>query len=163
LAAGMSPDVKYRGKILQIGNHIVGTGDTPLIISLRFHYSEISWMLLEFGANANEPGYEKCFPLLLAEGSLATALLDREAAVNQRGYAGTTALICAAEKGNIEKLNLLLDRGADIDAQSDSGRTATISAACGRQRDAFSLLQARGADLRNFSDRELRIITTARD
>ena len=163
LAAGMSPDVKYRGKILEIGNHIVGTGDTPLIISLRFHYSEISWMLLEFGANVNEPGYAKCFPLLLAEGSLATALLDRGADVNQRGYAGTTALIWAAEKGNLETLNLLLDRGADIDAQTDSGRTAAMSAAGARKRDAFNLLQARGADVSNFSERQLRIITAAQD
>src|SRR5262245_53560064 len=66
LAAGMSPDVKYRGKTLEIGYRIVGRGDTPLIIALGLGHSEICWMLLEFGANVNEPGYDQCFPLLLA-------------------------------------------------------------------------------------------------
>ena len=46
---------------------------------------------------------------------------------------GRTALITAAQSGDIAKVKKLLDDGADVEAQTDGGRTALHVAAKGKR------------------------------
>lgn len=63
------------------------------------------------------------------------------------GYQGKTALMHAAEAGQVEVVKLLLEqRKANINAQDKSGKTALMYAVRAGQKDVVKELMARGAD-----------------
>jgi uncharacterized protein len=61
---------------------------------------------------------------------------------------GYTALMYAAQHGNLEGMGKLLDRGAQINAQSAEGITALMAAANAVQAKAVQFLLDKGADIR---------------
>lgn len=63
------------------------------------------------------------------EGDMLQELLKAGADVNARGGGGVTAVMVAANAGNIETLRSLLKAGADIDATDDDGQTALLRVA----------------------------------
>lgn len=80
-------------------------------------------------------------------------LLDMGCDVNDRDYAGTTALHDAALKGHLDIVKLLLDHGAIIDIRSgpDDLDTPLIDATAQGHLDVVKLLLARGADPRIYN------------
>ena len=77
--------------------------------------------------------------------------LRRGVSVDAPGKNGARPLSIAAEKGDINAINLLLELGADIDAPDATGTSPLSYAVMTRQKDAVLLLLSKGADI-NFPD-----------
>jgi ankyrin repeat protein len=96
----------------RIGSH------TPLALASRNGHGEMVKILLEAGADANQPTGSGATPLMLAAASGSVqalkALLERGAAVDAReSLRGETALMFAAAYGRTEAVRLLLQNGAN--------------------------------------------------
>ncbi|CAN6658702.1 hypothetical protein TRVA0_031S00210 [Trichomonascus vanleenenianus] len=83
----------------------------------------------------------------------AKELIEAGADVNDRDYAGNTAIHDAALKGHVKIVELLLDHGAIIDIRSgvDELETPLIDAAAANRVDVVKLLLDRGADPRIYN------------
>jgi len=110
------------------------------------HYAESSLPKRSLDAAENTRG----LTLLIwaaYRGGLQTDLLDREGTLNAKTYLGVTALIAAAQSGNLEVARWLMDQGAEIDATDLSGNTALMTAlAFGRSEIARDLI-GKNADI----------------
>ncbi len=98
----------------------------------------------------NEAGWT---PLMVAAGArnsagVAAALIADGANVNFADDYGTTPLMVAADRSNVEVLELLMDAGADVHARSDDGSTALMKAAGAleNQVEMVTMLLEAGAD-----------------
>ncbi|HIE53972.1 MAG TPA: ankyrin repeat domain-containing protein, partial [Chromatiaceae bacterium] len=74
-------------------------------------------------------------------------LLDQGADVNAANKYGKTALMMAAENGNLAAVSLLLARGADVNRKTVADCTALTLAAENGEPEVTALLIERGADL----------------
>ncbi len=74
-------------------------------------------------------------------------LLDKNVAVDIRGYNDNTALIEASFIGNLECMKLLIAKEADLNAKNVKGNTPLISAAKNGHYDAVKLLIDSGVGL----------------
>ncbi len=107
--------------------------------------------LLDHGAEVNPRGANGQTPLTLAatqcHAILVRDLLERGAEVNARSQtmAGATALILAADCGNLPMAEALLARGADVTVRDDFGRTALDIARRKQQDPLIELLEKAGA------------------
>ncbi len=144
----------------------VDVGDpTPLVAAvMRDHVPSIK-MLLEHGANIEQPGQEgfRPLPLAIAEDKYeaAKALMEAGADVNAAsGDEGLTPLMIAAGQtapaegamfvpGSARPTDIargLIDGGADVNAQSKSGVTALMVAATHNNPPMIGMLIDAGAD-----------------
>ncbi len=73
-------------------------------------------------------------------------LLDQHADPNIATATGLTPLMAAANRGNVEAMQMLLAKGAKTDAKSAGGASALIFAAGSGQPAAVELLLEKGAD-----------------
>lgn len=82
-------------------------------------------------------------------------LLDRGADIHVKDEEGTTALIAAANKGQINCISILLDRGSDINYKNGDGASALMAAAQFGNANMCTLLLDRTADInaRNIQGR----------
>jgi len=76
----------------------------------------------------------------------ARRLLENGVDVNIRANNGTTALMAAASRGDMELVKLLIDYGADVNATCDRGATALIDAVHKDHKDVVRTLLASKAD-----------------
>lgn len=107
-------------------------GETPLTLSIRF-YREIAKFLISKGANVNYP----------------TDFNFDKSNCKYGQPPGGTPLMTAAEKGDIEIVELLISKGADVNAKNAAGDTAWSIAAKnswnGNSGKIIDLLKAAGA------------------
>jgi len=87
-------------------------------------------------------------------GGASSSLKDSRAAV-KRSKVGKTALMCAAEVGNMPVLNALLEGKADLQMTDLYGRTALDFAAAAQQQETIEVLFEAGVVLEKLSVREL--------
>jgi hypothetical protein len=73
-------------------------------------------------------------------------LIDRGADVNRRSSDDRSALLRAAEKGDLAIVTLLLDKGAHVNARSAAGETPLCAAAEYGHQDVLKYLLDHGAD-----------------
>jgi hypothetical protein len=66
---------------------------------------------------------------------------------NLQDFKGQTALMLAADRGDLPMVKVLLEAGADLNIQDYLGRTALHSAVTGASPDCVSAILARGPDL----------------
>ncbi len=85
----------------------------------------------------------------LVVGALAGALL---LALTPQVWANPTALVAAAEAGDLDTLRRLLDAGTPVDARDGRRRTALLAATHANRIEAARLLIARGADVNAKDD-----------
>ncbi|MBY0503347.1 MAG: ankyrin repeat domain-containing protein [Bryobacteraceae bacterium] len=87
---------------------------------------EMVELLLSAGADVNDQRNPHALtPLFFAvDDIVAELLLTRGAEINIRSKNGFTALHCAAEKGNLNRVHFLLAHGAQPDLQTDGRQTA---------------------------------------
>ena len=89
---------------------------------------------------------------------VGTAMMDKW--TGQTNYEeGNTALIKAAQWGNVQAIGALLDKGADINLPNTLGATPLMAAASTLQTEAVKALLSRGADITKKS----KFGATARD
>ncbi len=73
------------------------------------------------------------------------SLLKQGASANAKGEFGSTPLMTAAQRGNLEVMQLLIDNGADVQAKAGDGRSVLTEAVGLRTADAIRLLLKAGA------------------
>src|SRR5271157_4538379 len=73
-------------------------------------------------------------------------LLSSGADVNERNSRGTTPLMAAAYKGNMDLAKLLVEKGADVNAKEEKGLNAYQLAAMKDQRELVALLRDKTTD-----------------
>ncbi|MGH9838002.1 MAG: ankyrin repeat domain-containing protein [Blastocatellia bacterium] len=130
-------------------------GFTPLGLAAHFGHPEVTWFLIERGADVNAVSRHPLgvTPLHAAlfgrQIETARLLIEHGADVNARrggkGWprSGWTALHYAAGYGLIELIEPLLARSADLDALDDEGRTPLRVAMEERQNEAAETLRQR--------------------
>ncbi len=125
-----------------------GSGETALIVAMRFEAYRVASLLMQqprIDLEAQAPNGNTALMMAAFRGNLAAVqeLLAHGAKVEQPGW---TALHYAAASGSTAIAALLLQRHAQIDAESPSGMTPLMLAAReGQEKAALFLLEA-GAD-----------------
>jgi ankyrin repeat protein len=102
-------------------------GDTFLIAALRENNSARVKLLLEAGANVNQPTQAGFFPLYVAatvNPAIVPLLLAHGAQIDAKNTEGETALHGAVKFGKEEAVKILLSAGADINVKEKFGFTA---------------------------------------
>jgi|SRR6185312_4116324 len=105
-------------------------------------------LLLDKGADANYKAARGEFQLSLLIVSVnnqdiqtVKLLVDHNAEINWKDWFKTTALMYAAQKGNVEIISYLLKHGADIHAHDDQGNTVLTAAKEGNHPEAIKLIE----------------------
>ena len=78
-------------------------------------------------------------------------LASTDVGVNSQNRFGNTALISAAEKGNVEMVEYLINNGADIEHQNNEGQTAAMKAVKGNRYYVLKIFLDQNINL-NLSD-----------
>jgi ankyrin repeat protein len=143
-----------RGDIVEVRRHLAldpkraqrapDAALSPLHNAILRNRTEIAMLLLESGADVNEPDRSQRTPLHLAveRNNLAVlqALLARKAKPNERDKIGWTPLHHAAAKDRVEIAKALLQGGADVKTLSERGGTALHEAAASGGAEMIKLL-----------------------
>ncbi len=88
--------------------------------------------------------------------SKLTELLAAGARLNKQNEWGSTALILAVDKGNVETVRMLIDKGANLNVKDNYGTTALDIAAdrSGEKfREIYDILVKAGAKLGRFTSK----------
>lgn len=128
-------------------------GFQPLGLAVFFGHVDAARLLLEHGAEVNQPARHaqiKAAPIHSATAAtdasarleLTRLLLARGADANAAQEGGFTPLHAAAQHGDAELARLLLDHGADRSAATEDGRTAAAIAREQGQTEVAGLLEA---------------------
>ncbi|HEY7115009.1 MAG TPA: ankyrin repeat domain-containing protein [Tepidisphaeraceae bacterium] len=120
--------------------------------------------LLDHGADLNQGDISGVTPLMRAAESSAIVkqLLDRGADPNAvAALRGDTALIRAAEIGNVQSVKLLLAAGAKVDHANTLGQTALYRAAEANWPQIVDVLADAGADVNRMTRDGWTPLTTA--
>lgn len=133
-------------------NAVNGLGDTPLIITAKGGFADLTQLLLKAGADVNIPDNQGSTPLLMACGygrvDVVNALLAAGADPNIARDDGTTPLILAARDGRLDFAEALIARGANVEAiYARSGVTALWHAVSKRHTDLVKLLLQKDANV----------------
>ena len=114
--------------LLQKGAKVNMTGendDTPLIKAAATGKAELVGLLLEKGANVHARNRNGVTALMTARNKeTMLVLLSNGADINAQDEEGATALMYAAQRGAVDKAQLLLERSADIKVKNKKGQTA---------------------------------------
>ncbi|RYG65333.1 ankyrin repeat domain-containing protein, partial [archaeon] len=124
--------------------------ETPLLASFKNKHYNVSYYLLEHGANPNDVYVDdkrKMHSLLLdsvqlSNVPLATLLVQRGANLSVTDEEGVTPLIQAAYQGHNSLVMEMLSKGADITAANAEGINALIAAASEGHADVVRTLLA---------------------
>ncbi len=124
-------------------------GIPAVMAATLFADSRMVELLLQHGADANQPGPSGTTALMWAMPDLAKArlLLAHGANVNARSENDRTALVVAASyPQTVDLLRLLLDKGADLRAPDKGGATALSLALRSADVEVVRFLVDRGLD-----------------
>jgi ankyrin repeat protein len=133
-----------------VNPNVGGTnGDTPLIISIKAGFHQISEKLIVAGANTCKPDKNGKTPLYWAvdkkNQKIINQLLDHGAEMTIH-----TALLHAIDSGYLDMVQLLVEKGAPLNVVSSG--TPLIRAIERRHSDIIKYLIKRGADI-NLADK----------
>ncbi|MBN1170249.1 ankyrin repeat domain-containing protein [Candidatus Micrarchaeota archaeon] len=81
------------------------------------------------------------------DAEMLDALLIKGANVDARDEYGNTALILAAQKGNLDSCRILVENGANVNVQSKSGITPIVAASASGNIDVVGYLLEKGGKI----------------
>ena len=150
--AGDSAEVK---RLLSLGTEVnliegEGIGRTALMFAAIGGFVPSVRLLLEGGADPDIKTSDGRTALALAKAKrnwrVTDMLRDRTTPFDEeRDSSGNTALMRAAEEGEVETVRELLAAGADVDAHNDAGHTALITACENSRTTCVEALLQNGA------------------
>ena len=122
---------------------------TPLFWAI--HDEAKVGLLLERGADINAKTVDGLTLVYQAAAmgnatSLLRLLLDKGASADTRTLIGTTPLMIAAGRANLEVMGLLIEKKADVNARNSAGTTPLMNAASTGDARAIRMLLQKGAD-----------------
>ncbi len=103
-------------------------------------------LLLARGADPTRPGAGGLTPLHATAfntqrgNEMATLLIDHGAEIDARNKHRATALLLAAQQGNLPVIRILLERGADRNLRAIDGKTPFRAAQAAEKSEAAALL-----------------------
>jgi uncharacterized protein len=136
LRAGADPNFHSEGEEHATAIHLAAMGGEVDLVKV----------LLQHGGDVNLRDFADATPLMIAAGYECSAdnpcpvvalLIAHGASLNAQDADGNTALMNAAEDGNITAGRLLLDHGADPTMKNKKGQTA-LDLSRSRQREKFT-------------------------
>lgn len=150
-AAAINGDAKAAAEAISKGAHVnsMVKDMSPMMAAAAFAKPDMVRLLLENGADPNLANSKGMTALMFAKGGItATLLLNAGSDINAQSRSqGRTALIGAAEDGDLDTINVFLNYGAALDAQDHDGVTALIMAASKDRIDLVERLVEAGADV----------------
>lgn len=135
-------------------------GETLLTIAVNAgdHNQELTQILLDAGANPNEPNEDDYTPLCLATYSnftnIVKLLMDYNVDIHHANRSGYQAVHIAAWNGFMGILTALLNAGAKADIQTQDLNTPLTLAAHGNHTKIVDMLLAKGCNVNNM-DKDL--------
>lgn len=123
-------------------------GWTPLHVATHFGHNEAVTVLLEAGADpvARSTNSSRNYPIHIAVASknlgLVRLLLEWGADPDATEAQGRTALLLAAEGGDVPVVEALLESGAGPDSVDSTGRSAILIALENENEEVMMLLRA---------------------
>lgn len=126
---------RYLDEGIDIEHRFIGL-QTALHLAIGNGASEVSWLLIQKGADVNVVDNEQETPLLMASkksGMTVTLsmLIDSDADIDARNKDGSTALMLASLLGNFKAAKLLVKAGANLHVFNQKGRSPLSCALMG--------------------------------
>lgn len=127
---------------------------SPLLWAVSKHNLPLVKLLLDYGADPNQPKKDGVTPICSAteypppdvnDLSIANLLVERGADVNRRNDTHDTPLIWVGFYGHVPIAKFLLEHGADVNAVDQFGQTALNMAERQHHEDMISFLTSQGA------------------
>jgi len=154
MMATLSGDPDLVALMLAKGAHVEGRDPasqySPLAAAVRQGLRPVVKILLEHGADPNDPKYTGYPPLVVAarEGDAAVTrlLLEAGADPDKKTSSSSPALVLAAGKGHVAVVKLLLEHGADPNIGAFGGATPLVGALKSNCAVCARLLLEAGAD-----------------
>ena len=140
-------------------NHCNKEGFTAVLNAAQQGHLDVLKLLKERGANIHvqsEMGSNSIMSAAIGTGDCDTVrwLIEKGVDVNHCDKNGLTAVLNAAQQGNLDVLKLLKERGANIHVQSEMGSNSIMSASVGTgDCDTVRWLIEQGVDV-NYCDKE---------
>ncbi len=136
---------------LQAGMPAVVHGKQAIWTAIEFKHSEVVRVLIDAGANVNEPGsYGQSMVMLASDHKnleILDLLIQAGADVNLANEYKIAPLATASEQGSKEIVEALLKAGAKVNARNTYGGTALQVAVLRGYTDIVKILIAAGADV----------------
>jgi ankyrin repeat protein len=108
----------------------------------RHGYFDIVKLLVEHGADVNDPSVSYVATNGGQSHSILKYLLENGGDVDQRDEEGNTALMMAAKYNRVENVKLLLEAGADKSLKNNEGKTALDIAKDAKAAEPAKLIKA---------------------
>ena len=132
-------------------------GTSILMYAIECNKIEIVKLLLESGADVNEPNFAGHTALMIAcnkeNYNIVKLLVESDANINLANGNGNTALIFASRKQHLEIVKLLVESGADVNLPNNEKNTPLIIASSKSNFELVKLLVEANANV-NYTNLE---------
>ncbi|BCE03112.1 ankyrin repeat domain-containing protein [Marinicellulosiphila megalodicopiae] len=142
---------------------------SPLLIAIKHQNIELVELILKAGANPDYYGHYYYSPLhmalILKNNEIVKALINHnvDLEIRESGAIGKTAILFAAEYGDIELLKILLAGGANIDIADNYGDKALAFAAFHGQLEMAKFLVSLSVDVNHQNRNSKTALIHAKD
>lgn len=162
LKAGADPDIETSTTFKLEDGLTVYKGTAPLLAAADTGRMETVRLLMENGANINKGNSAGVTPLIAAaaekHADVVETLIAHGAELNRKStigfkirgkmsYKGSSALLAAADAGDLKSVTLLVKNGADVNIKTENGITALMAAAAKDHYQIVKILLDNGADV----------------
>ena len=137
-------------------NKVDSNYTTLLESAIKYHHSEIVMSLLEYGAVPEPSALEVFIDEDFYDFEVLSKLIEAGLNINAKFEEGMTAIMFAAQYGNLDIAKKLVETGANVNAISRNSSFALLYAADNGDQEMFSFLAPlTSSELRIIAEKEL--------